>query len=67
MSKETAKQITTEFAVIQEGNNSIDECLSRRCARLHLLKLIEILNHDLGHDATARGMALEFEDILKEV
>lgn len=67
--KEKAKKLVDKYYYIQglHGIFMMRYYQAKECAKMEVKSIIDLLEHDLGHDATAQGLLIEYKEIEKEI
>jgi hypothetical protein len=63
--KKTAEELYNKMLFCFQGN--IDEYTAKQCALIAVDEILELLNHDLGHDQTARALEEQFQEVKQEI
>jgi hypothetical protein len=69
-SKEKAKELFNEYYSYLKANLMNDEEAwedAKVCALIAVDEILELLNHDLGHDQTARALEEQFQEVKQEI
>jgi hypothetical protein len=63
--REKAEELYKKMLFCYQGH--IDEYTAKQCALIAVDEILELLNHDLGHDQTARALEEQFQEVKQEI